>query len=192
MVSKTGTNDFHGSAFYAVRNDALDARSPFDGPTLPPFTLNQFGASLGGPIIKNKAFFFANFEGLHQSLGQTFENFVPNDAFPRAGAGQVARSSSRSSMPIPPAERPVDDITNLYTTVATDTIREDAGMFRFDYRFNDTNSMYLRYNIDNAYIDNPQDALGTHNVIPARPAEPRPVVPAHLLAHHVRTKRNSA
>lgn len=46
VISKTGTNDLHGSGFYAVRNDALDSRSPFDGPTLPPFTLNQFGASL--------------------------------------------------------------------------------------------------------------------------------------------------
>jgi hypothetical protein len=44
VVSKTGTNEFHGSTFYAVRNDALDARSPFDGPDLPPFTLHQFGA----------------------------------------------------------------------------------------------------------------------------------------------------
>ena len=45
VVSKSGTNDYHGSLFYAVRNDALDARSPFDGPTLPPFTLHQSGAS---------------------------------------------------------------------------------------------------------------------------------------------------
>src|SRR5450755_3119183 len=74
VVSKTGTNEFHGSTFYAVRNDALDARSPFDGSTLPPFTLNQFGASFGGPVMKDKAFFYANYEGLRQSLGQTFVN----------------------------------------------------------------------------------------------------------------------
>jgi hypothetical protein len=77
VVSKTGTNEFHGSTFYAARNDALDARSPFDDSTLPPFTLHQFGASAGGAIIKNKAFFYANYEGLRQSLGQTFINFVP-------------------------------------------------------------------------------------------------------------------
>src|SRR5271165_5679970 len=58
VISKTGTNDLHGSAFYAVRNAALDSRSPFDGPTLPPFTLNQFGMSLGSRIVKNKLFFF--------------------------------------------------------------------------------------------------------------------------------------
>ncbi len=65
-----------------LRNDALDARSPFDGSSLPPFTLNQFGTSFGGAIVKDKVFFFANYEGLRQSLGQTFyQNLVPNAAF---------------------------------------------------------------------------------------------------------------
>ena len=64
VVSKTGTNEFHGSTFYAVRNDALDARSPFDGSTIPPFTLHQFGASVGGALVKDKAFFYANYERL--------------------------------------------------------------------------------------------------------------------------------
>src|SRR5262245_57776371 len=65
VVSKTGSNQYHGSTFYAVRNDALDARSPFDDPTtgLPPFTLHQFGGSFCGAIKKDKAFFYANYEG---------------------------------------------------------------------------------------------------------------------------------
>ena len=63
----------------------------------------------------------------------------------------------------------IDSVTDQVTKVATDTIREDAGMLRFDYRFDDTNSMFVRYNIDNAYIDNPTDALGGHNVIPHIP-----------------------
>lgn len=62
-------------------------------------------------------------------------------------------------------ETPLDDITNEVSKVATDTVREDAGMLRFDYRFSDKNTASARYNIDNDYIDNPQDALGTHNVI---------------------------
>ncbi len=90
VVSKTGGNDYHGSTFYAVRNDALDARSPFDGSTLPPFTLNQFGASFGGAIVKDKAFFYANYEGLRQSLGQTFDQPRAQRRVPRPGAGQVA------------------------------------------------------------------------------------------------------
>ena len=81
VVSKTGTNQFHGSTFYALRNDALDSRSPFDGATIPPFTLHQFGANFGGPIKKDKAFFFVNYEGLRQDLGVTQISYVPNAAF---------------------------------------------------------------------------------------------------------------
>src|SRR5215471_15025821 len=64
VVSKSGTNRYHGSGFYALRNSALDARSPFDDPTtgLPPFTLHQFGGSFGGAIKKDRAFFYANYE----------------------------------------------------------------------------------------------------------------------------------
>ena len=169
VVSKTGTNDFHGSTFYAVRNDALDARSPFDGSTLPPFTLHQFGAGLGGALVKNKAFFYVNYEGLRQSLGETLTNFVPNDAF---RAQVLAKSPVLKPIldAYPTGGIPTGDgVSNQITKVATNTTREDAGMFRFDYRFNDTNTSYVRYNIDDAYIDNPTDALGSHNVIPHIP-----------------------
>jgi len=169
VVSKSGTNAVHGSGFYALRNDALDARSPFDGDTLPPFTLHQFGASVGGPVVKDKAFYYANYEGLRQSLGHTFINFVPNAAF---RAKVLAKSPALKPIidAYPKGQIAIDDVTDQLTGVANDTIREDAGMFRFDYRFNDANSAYFRYNIDNAYIDNPQDALGDHNVIPHVPA----------------------
>jgi hypothetical protein len=165
VVSKSGSNDYHGSAFYMLRNDHLDARSPFDGSTLPPFTLNQFGGGVGGAIVKNKAFFYANYEGLRQSLGQTFyQNLVPNAAF----RAQVL-ATSPALAPLVNAYRsgtaPNDSISDYVTDVATDTVREDAGMFRFDYRFNDTNTSYVRYNVDNAYIDNPSDALGDHAVV---------------------------
>jgi hypothetical protein len=168
VVSKTGSNDYRGSTFYAVRSDALDSRSPFDGATIPPFTLNQFGASLGGALIKNKAFFYANYEGLRQSLGQTFINFVPNAAF-RAQA--VAKSPVLKPImdAYPAGQTPYDSLTDRVTKVATDTVREDAGMFRLDYRFTDSTTAYARYNVDNAYIDSPTDALGGHNVVPHVP-----------------------
>jgi hypothetical protein len=122
VVSKTGTNEFHGSTFYAVRNDALDARSPFDGPDLPPFTLHQFGASFGGPLVKNKAFFYANYEGLRQSLGQTFTNIVPSAAF---------RTEVLTQSPVlrpildayPLGQVPIDADTALLTKVASDTAK---------------------------------------------------------------------
>ena len=75
-VSKSGTNALHGSAYEFIRNSALDSRSYFDltpelVPYKPAFRRNQFGGSLGGPIKKNKLFFFANYEGFRQALGQT-------------------------------------------------------------------------------------------------------------------------
>src|SRR5499426_420727 len=170
VVSKTGSNQYHGSTFYAIRNDALDARSPFDDPTtgLPPFTLHQFGGSFGGAIKKDKAFFYANYEGLRQSLGQTFINFAPNATF---RARVLAKSPELKPIldAYPTGGTPIDDVTNQVTKVASDTVREDAGMFRFDYLFSGRTSMYARYNIDDAYIDNPTDALGSHNVIPHVP-----------------------
>src|SRR5260370_29905823 len=61
-VTKSGGNTFHGSAFDFLRNSAMDARSFLDGPKLPAFRQNQFGSSLGGPIKRDKAFFFFNYE----------------------------------------------------------------------------------------------------------------------------------
>lgn len=180
VVSKTGTNTYHGSAFYAVRNDRLDARGPFDGSTIPPFTLNQFGASFGGALIKNKAFFYFNYEGLRQDLGETFINFVPNDAFRNMALATsptlkpILAAYPTGGVPVPSAAPCVVNgltfaCTNQVTNVATDTVREDAGMARFDYRFSDNTTAFVRYNVDNAYIDNPTDALGDHNVIPHIP-----------------------
>lgn len=81
LVSRSGANDFHGSAFEYLRNDFFDARGPFDPSQLPPFRLNQFGGSFGGPIRKDKDFFFATYEGLRQRVGQTLIGFVPSARF---------------------------------------------------------------------------------------------------------------
>ena len=82
-VSKSGTNEFHGSAYEFLRNSALDSRSYFDlvrnasggySTRKPAFRRNQFGGSVGGPLERNKLFFFANYEGLRQALGLTTAN----------------------------------------------------------------------------------------------------------------------
>ncbi|HUP03027.1 MAG TPA: TonB-dependent receptor [Bryobacteraceae bacterium] len=165
VVSKSGGNEYHGSGFYALRKDQLDARSPFDGPSLPPFTLNQFGASFGGPVKKDKLFFYANYEGIRQSLGQTFyQNLVPNASY---RAQVIATSPALAPLvnAYRPGMTPHDAISDYVTDVATNTVQEDSGMFRLDYQITDKSSAYVRYNIDQAYIDNPSDALGDHNVV---------------------------
>jgi hypothetical protein len=78
-ITKSGTNMLSGSAFEYYRNDALDARNYFDGDTKPDFTRHQFGGTAGGPIQKDKLFFFVGYEGLREHLGRTIVTTVPDD-----------------------------------------------------------------------------------------------------------------
>jgi len=101
VIGKSGSNDFHGAIFEYLRNDALDARNFFDGSVKSKLRLNQFGGSLGGPIIKNRLFFFGSYEGLRQRSGfnsieltpstisRDFINFVGTDD-PRGAAASAA------------------------------------------------------------------------------------------------------
>ena len=70
-IVKSGTNAFHGSGYEFFRNDALETRNYFDPATIPSFTRNQFGGALGGPVKKDNTFFFFNYEGFRQDLGET-------------------------------------------------------------------------------------------------------------------------
>jgi Carboxypeptidase regulatory-like domain/TonB-dependent Receptor Plug Domain len=76
-VTKSGTNQLHGTAYEFLRNSALDARNFFDPVVIPPFRRNQFGGSAGGPIQKGKTFIFGDYEGVRQSLGATTIDNVP-------------------------------------------------------------------------------------------------------------------
>lgn len=78
LVSKTGTNSFRGSLFEYFRNDALDARNFFDAAEPSILRLNQFGGSIGGPIAKDRVFFFGNYEGLRQRSGVNFIELTPS------------------------------------------------------------------------------------------------------------------
>jgi outer membrane receptor protein involved in Fe transport len=80
IATRSGSNTWHGEAFEFLRNDALDARNFFDGLNNPPFKRNQFGAALGGPIIKDRTFFFFTYEGLRQRQGLTINTNTLTDA----------------------------------------------------------------------------------------------------------------
>jgi Carboxypeptidase regulatory-like domain/TonB dependent receptor/TonB-dependent Receptor Plug Domain len=77
-VTKSGSNQFHGTGYEFLRNSALDAKNFFDDPAnpIPPFRRNQFGASAGGPIIKEHTFFFADYEGVRQFQGHSILDTV--------------------------------------------------------------------------------------------------------------------
>lgn len=118
-MTRAGANDFHGSAYEFLRNDALDARGFFDS-SKPPFRRNQFGASSGGPIIRNKTFIFANYEGLRQSLTTTTIDIVPS---------LPARSGQLLSGPVnvDPAVRRYLDLFH----VPNGTVSGDTGIYSF-------------------------------------------------------------
>ena len=82
VVTKTGTNAFHGDAFEFIRNRVTDAKNYFTLPGLnPAFRRNQFGGTLGGPIIKDKTFFFINYEGLRLAQQIALQGAVPQTAW---------------------------------------------------------------------------------------------------------------
>jgi len=104
IVSKTGSNQFHGGGFEYYHNDAMSARGPFGPATLPPLSENQFGGNIGGPIKKNKTFFFANYEGFREQTSSSPLWYIPSAAFRQ----QVIATS--------PALTP---IINAYPTTST-------------------------------------------------------------------------
>ena len=158
VVTRSGTDEFHGGVFEFLRNNVLDSRSPFDIPSVPPFRLNQFGGSLGGPIKKDSTFFFADYEGLRQRLDTTVIGFVPNAAF---------RASIPTNSPVypflaqwPVGQVPVDSLTDEWISPQSNNNREDSGDFRLDHNFSERTSMFARYNIDDADISSPLDTVG--------------------------------
>jgi hypothetical protein len=121
VITKSGSNTFHGSAYEFLRNDIFDARNFFAQPGVAtPFRENQFGATFGGPIIRDKTFFFLNYEGqrIRNSLSQAFN--VPTDA-QRAGdlSGLVPLPASGK----PNAKQLIDPFTN--TSILNNDLRND-------------------------------------------------------------------
>ena len=79
-ITRSGTNGFHGSAYEFLRNSKLDAANFFEAGQRSPFKRNQFGGAIGGPLIKSRTFFFADYEGIRQSKGIANVDFVPSAA----------------------------------------------------------------------------------------------------------------
>ena len=169
VVTKSGTNQFHGDVFEFLRNSALDTRSPFDPSQLPPFRLNQFGGSVGGAIIKDKSFFFVSYEGLRQRLGATAISFVPS-----ASVRSEVLATSPQLKPIldayPAGQIPVDSQTDEVIATNHNPVREDSGLFRFDQRFSDKTTMYARYSVDDSLTSTLNGALGSYTETSIRPS----------------------
>ena len=152
IVTQSGSNAWHGSLYEYLRNSALDAANYFDQGGPPPFRRNQFGASTGGALRKDKTFFFANYEGYRQDLNQTSDAFVP---------GLNARAAAIPSVqpylnlwPTPPAGSQEFNVPGQFFGISEyfssplQTIREDFGTARIDHDFSSNDSLAAIYTID--------------------------------------------
>jgi len=159
-VSRSGANIVHGGAYEFLRNDILDARNFFDG-AKPPFRRNQFGAAIGGPIRKNKTFFFVNYEGLQQALTGTTIATVPSAAA-RAGnlsTGKITVSPAivpyLALWPLPngPLLGPGD--TGQYIFTAKSPAAENTGIVKVDHSLTSKDSLALSWSTDNGHTQTP-------------------------------------
>jgi len=103
LSTKSGTNTFHGSGFEFLRNRVLNANDFFansSGIARPPFTQNQFGANVGGPVLKDKLFFFSAYDGFRQRKGSIFQTWVPTAAERGGDFSQIGSSNLTSVLPV--------------------------------------------------------------------------------------------
>ena len=146
IATKSGTNALHGSGFEFFRNSKMDARNFFDGDEPPPFTRHQYGAAAGGPIRRNKIFFYGGYERLQEDLGQTIITAVPTLA---ARAGNV-NPSVKPYLDLYPAPngRDLGPGIGQYTYEFTRVTRENFFQGRIDVELSDSDLLFVRHTYD--------------------------------------------
>jgi Carboxypeptidase regulatory-like domain/TonB dependent receptor/TonB-dependent Receptor Plug Domain len=174
-ISRSGTNQFHGSAYEFLRNSALDARDFFDRSTpaepgrIPPFKRNQFGGSASGPIRKDRTFIFGDFEGIRQSKGISQVDVVPS---PAARSGQLCTPPScatTTQMTVDPLAQkylgfyalpngpilcafpscpPGGGDTGIFTFAGQQVVNENYLTSRVDHEFSEKDSIFGTYLFD--------------------------------------------
>jgi carboxypeptidase family protein/TonB-dependent receptor-like protein len=167
-ITRSGTNSIHGSIYEFLRNDALDARNFFDGATIPPFKRNQFGASLGGPIQKDRTFFFGDYEGLRQSKGITTVDTVPSLDLRN---GIIHNSNGTTTVvPVDPAVQkylPLFPLPNgaltpkglgntaFFTFAGQQIVTENFATTRIDHKFSEKDTLFGTYVFDQTPYTSP-------------------------------------
>jgi hypothetical protein len=171
-VTRSGTNTFHGSVYEFLRNSALDARNFFEDPTAAKasFKRNQFGGAIGGPLVKNRTFFFADYEGIRQSKGIANLNFVPS---PAARNGNIHDTTTGQPVtvtvdpavqkylalyPVPTLCDPAADVCKSVFN-GQQVVSENFVTTRIDHKFSDKDSLFGTYLYDKTPYSSP-DSFG--------------------------------
>ena len=182
-VTKSGTNAYHGSVFEFLRNTAMDARPYFEDPTTKEgsFQQNQFGATLGGPILRNKLFWFGDYQGTISRTPTTYISSVP-DAAQRngdfSGPGNPIIYNPATGTPFPgnivtgmdplaqrvmnvyPLPNQPGKLKNNYVISPIAHDRIDQGDFRGDYRASDKDQAFFRWSMSGKTAENPAPLPG--------------------------------
>jgi hypothetical protein len=184
--TKAGTNQLHGSLFEFLRNSDLDSKNYFDRKTapIPPYRLNNFGASVGAPIRRNKTFFFADYEGYYERLGETLVNTVPTAAMKQGnfqgfgtiydplttqqvGSNYVRQPFANNIIPASRFDPIAAQIVALYPLPQTSALANnyvsspskqtdnDRADLRIDHQITSNQNLFGRYSIDNSRIVQP-------------------------------------
>jgi len=193
MVTKSGTNAFHGSLFYFHRNDNLDATNFFNnsfGLEKPEFRRHQFGATVGGPIIADRTFFFFSYEGFREGLGVASIQTVPTaqaklglfqpdsdgtcDSLTALIPGTGLNPNGLCQVPLhaeigpflnlfedPTGDIAPDGITGDFASNLTQPTNENFYTARVDHAFSDSDSFFARYTTSAGDKDQTQDGLGS-------------------------------
>ena len=179
IATRSGTNQIHGSAFEFHRNDNLDARNFFDVDPAnplersdpPEFKRNQFGGALGGPLLRDKSFFFGTYEGLREALGLTSLSIVPDGnarlgCLPAAGSQVAGCPAGFRRIAVNPAVVPYlglfpapngrnfGDGSAESLNFPTRPGSQDFSLVRVDHRFSDRDALFGRYNFSDARVVN--------------------------------------
>lgn len=168
-ITRSGTNEFHGSVYEFLRNSALDAKNYFEPADAPKaaFRRNQFGGDVGGPIIPNRTFFFADYEGIRQAKGIANVNFVPS---PAARLGNIHDANGNpiavivdpevqkylALYPVPLASQcaPADDVCQTVFS-GNQVVNENYFTTRIDHKFSDNDSLFGTYLYDKTPYNSP-------------------------------------
>jgi hypothetical protein len=165
VVTKSGSNEFHGALFEYLRNDRLDARNFFDADKSP-LKLNQFGGSLGGPIRRDRTFFFASVEALKQRAGVNLLATVPSAAARARAVPSIRPLLDAFPAGQEPTSNPDLDLARLNASSAID---EYFGSLRLDHTFNSRFTLTARYMRDQGEINSPMDVSRSVQRVYANP-----------------------
>jgi hypothetical protein len=192
-VTKSGANHFHGSLFELHRDAALDSKNYFDlaSSPIPPFVRNQFGAGVGGPLLHDRTFFFANYEGFRQVQASTAIATVPDalahqSLLPSSTNPGSCSSATPSGCVVVPIDPRISQFLALFPPSngtdngdgTADLITDDKGnayenhgTIRVDHNFSNTHSLFGRYIIDDSSSLVPYFGTPPGTYVPGFPAE---------------------